>query len=86
MKVSELKQLIREEIGKVLNKKILKHSINAYPKKHTGKQYTKLVIPSGESIEIIEHPFEKQPNDSLIKYKGQEFVVGRSSLENALRK
>lgn len=65
------------------NKSIkVKYDITAYPRTHHNpNQPKKIVIPSGESIEIIEHPFEKQPNDSLIKYKGQEWVVVRSSLD-----
>ena len=88
MKQSELKQLIREEIFKVLNegKNVeIKFNLTAYPRKHhDSKQPNKINIPAGATIEVIEHPFTNQPNDSLIKYKDQEWVVVKSSLDSVM--
>lgn len=91
MKKSELQKIIQEEIQKVLKEaeaKLvqLKTALNAYPKSHASTAASKKIeIPKDAQIEIIEHPFEKQPNDSLIKYKGQEYVVVKSSLDKALK-
>jgi len=102
MKTQELRNLIREEVRKVLKETYnnpewklssiheaklvkLKTALNAYPKSYASTAASKKIeIPKNAQIEIIEHPFEKQPNDSLIKYKGQEYVVVRSSLDKAL--
>ncbi len=88
MKKSELQKIIREEVRKVLKEgKLvqLRSNLIAYPKSYSSATPSKKIeIPRGESIEIIEHPFEKQPNDSLIKYKGQEYVVVRSSLDRVV--
>jgi hypothetical protein len=69
-----------------LNKDVkLKFDLNAYPRTHhLQNQPKKIVIPRGESIKVIEHPFEKQPNDSLIMYKNQEWVVVKSSLDEVI--
>ena len=83
-----LRQIIREEVSKVLKEgKIvkLKFDLTVYPRKHRDpNQPNKITIPAGESIEIIEHPFAKQAQDSWIKYKDQDWVVGKSTLDNAL--
>lgn len=88
MKISEFKKLIKEEVSKMLKEgKLvqLRSNLIAYPKSYSSATPSKKIeIPRGESIEIIEHPFEKQPNDSLIKYKDQEYVVVRSSLDKVL--
>jgi len=100
MKKSELGQIIREEISKILkedklvneirvsipNSVKLKFDLIAYPRKHHDpNQPDEIIIPAGKSIGVIEHPFKNLPNTSLIKYKDQEWVVVRSSLDNAIK-
>ena len=72
--------------GGNLNKDVkLKFDLTAYPRTHhLPNQPKKIVIARGENIKVIEHPFKKQPNDSLIMYKNQEWVVVKSSLDIAI--
>jgi hypothetical protein len=82
----ELTKLLDKVLGAAEAKLVqLKTALNAYPKSHGSTAASKKIeIPKDAQIEIIEHPFEKQPNDSLIKYKGQEYVVVKSSLDKVL--
>lgn len=51
----------------------LKYNLTAYPRKHHDpKQPNKIIIRAGESIEVIEHPFPKQPNDLLHIFNEQQ--------------
>lgn len=79
-----LQRIVEHVVKKKLNEntKVVLFDLTVYPRKHHDpKQPSKIKIPKGEKIEIIEHSFKKQANDSLIKYKGKEWVAVKSSLD-----
>jgi hypothetical protein len=50
-------------------------------KNYNGKPTT---IKKGSEITVIQKRFDKQPNDGLIRYNGEEYVVTASKLEDEL--
>jgi hypothetical protein len=50
------------------------------PSKNDGPN---IKIPQGSEIVILNHPYEKDPNASKIKYNGKEYSVTRSILDLA---
>jgi hypothetical protein len=45
---------------------------------------TNITIPKGSEIEVLENPFEKEPNASKIKYNDKEYAVTKSKLDNLI--
>jgi hypothetical protein len=45
---------------------------------------TNITIPKGSEIEILDNPFEKDPNASKIRYNDKEYAVTRSKLDNLI--
>jgi len=45
---------------------------------------TNITIPEGSKIEVLENPFEKDPNASKIRYNDKEYSVTKSKLDNLI--
>ena len=45
---------------------------------------TNITIPKGSEIEVLENPFENDPNASKIRYNDKEYAVTKSKLDNLI--
>jgi hypothetical protein len=45
---------------------------------------TNITIPKESEIEVLENPFEKDPNASKIRYNDKEYAVTKSKLDNLI--
>jgi hypothetical protein len=45
---------------------------------------TNITISKGSEIEVLENPFEKDPNASKIRYNDKEYAVTKSKLDNLI--
>lgn len=45
---------------------------------------TNITIPKGSEIEVLENPFENDPNASKIRYNEKEYTVTKSKLDNLI--
>jgi hypothetical protein len=57
----------------------------ASPEKHTGKVSKTITIPAGSEITVIQRRFPNQPNDGLIRFNGENYVVNASKLGLSLK-
>lgn len=81
---NQLKKESKKEDSSDKKETKLKFDLNAYKSNHNDKkQLAKITIKSGEEVQILEHPFKNQPHDSLIEYKGKQWLVKYDSLEQA---
>jgi hypothetical protein len=73
--------LLKEEEEVVVTAREMKAS----PFKHTGNVSKSITIPQGSKIKVLQRRFDNQPNDGLIEYNGEKYVVTASILGLSLK-